>query len=140
MQSEPPAFVPFTRRVPIHPRLVDLRIALIDDEHGLRTHRPALDRAGALVATAGSYDEAMRSEIIRACDVLIANLELPGASLHDLIRLVGGLERPRACIALTRRGDGAGLDDAWRAGFRMCVRTPCDPDVLASAAAVLRGC
>jgi DNA-binding NarL/FixJ family response regulator len=121
------------------PSLTDLRVTLVDDALGLETFCEVLRATGAMLLTASSYAEAIASAAIRSSDVLIANVELPGACVRELERMVGSVESPRACIALTRRGDGTGLDDAWRAGFRMCVRTPCDPHLLASATAVLGG-
>ncbi len=139
MERQPRSFEQVLCRALPPPSLIDLRIALIDGGGQRSAYRAPLEVAGALVMTASSVEEAIASSDIRGCDVLIADLELPGTTGDGLARMVHGVGRPRACIGLTRRADGAGLDEAWRAGFRMCVRAPCDPGLLANAAAVLRG-
>lgn len=134
MPSEP--FDPIRRSIAT---LTDVRIAVVDEVRGQVALRRVLASNGASVITASSYEEAVGSLELRECDVLIASLELPGASIRALERMVRSLQRTRACVALTTRGDGGGLEAAWRAGFRMCVRTPCAPELVANAAAIVGG-
>jgi CheY-like chemotaxis protein len=114
------------------PDLRGLRILTVEDEVELQVEqRLRLESYGAHVGTARSCREARASLTGGDFHLLVTDLGLPDGTGYELARFALGLRAPPTCIALSGRGSQDEVDQARRVGFRLHLRKPCDPGVLA---------
>ena len=124
------------------PRLDGIHVLAVDDEpDSLDLLRTVLEAAGARVATARSGPEALDA-VRRAepCDVLIADIGMPGMDGLQLIRAVRQLHEPARNIpaaALTAYARSHDRITSLASGFQMHLVKPIDPLELVVAVATL---
>ena len=124
------------------PRLDGIHVLAVDDEpDSLDLLRTVLEAAGARVATARSGPEALDA-VRRAepCDVLIADIGMPGMDGLQLIRAVRQLPEPARNIpaaALTAYARSHDRITSLASGFQMHLVKPIDPLELVVAVATL---
>ena len=124
------------------PRLDGIHVLAVDDEpDSLELLRTVLEAAGARVATARSGPEALDA-VRRAepCDVLIADIGMPGMDGLQLIRAVRQLHEPARNIpaaALTAYARSHDRITSLASGFQMHLVKPIDPLELVVAVATL---
>ena len=116
-----------------HQRLAGVRILLVEDDEATRTLLDAVLRSfGAEVVAAATATDACLALPSFPVDVLISDLELPGADGVDLLRsLRDGDARLFPAIAVTGYADEASRRRALDAGFEGFVAKPLDPLALA---------
>ncbi len=122
--------------------LMGVHVLVVDDERACRElFTEILRYCGALVTAAASVSEALRVMQITRCDVVIADIAMPGEDGYDLIRRIralkpedGGVVRAVAVTAWTRPGD---RDAARTAGFDGYLMKPVDPWALCRLVASL---
>jgi len=116
-----------------HQRLARVRILLVEDDQATRTLLDAVLRSfGAEVVAAATAADACLALPSFPADVLITDIELPGADGLDLLRsLRGGGARPFPAIAVTGYADDASRRRVLDAGFEGFVAKPLDPLALA---------
>ena len=129
------------RRPPV--RLDGVHVLVVDDEADARRILAlVLERAGAVVVTAGSVPAAIEALAKARPDVLVSDLGMPDQDGFDLIRHVrqdGHDARDLPAVALTAfvQKDDAHL--ALLAGFQVHLPKPVDPHDLTSVIARLAG-
>ena len=134
--------VPIADRRPLV-RLDGVHVLVVDDEADARRVLVlVLERAGAVVATAGSVPAAIEALAKARPDVLVSDLGMPDQDGFDLIRHVrqdGHDARDLPAVALTAfvQKDDAHL--ALLAGFQVHLPKPVDPHDLTSVIARLAG-
>jgi signal transduction histidine kinase/CheY-like chemotaxis protein len=118
--------------------LKGIKVLVVDDEADARDLvRSVLARAGALVDTAGSVNEAMEALTSARYDVLCADIGMPGEDGYELIRQVRLL--PAGCngsimaVALTAYGRAGDRARALAAGFQQHASKPVTPHDLTAA-------
>jgi PAS domain S-box-containing protein len=116
-----------------HDRLAGVRILLVEDDEATRTLLDTVLRSfGAEVVAASSAAEACLALPSFPADVLITDIELPGADGVELLRsLRGGDARAFPAIAVTGYADDASRRRILDAGFEGFVAKPLDPLALA---------
>jgi CheY-like chemotaxis protein len=117
-------------------------VLVVDDEAGRRVLVMLLERAGAVVVTAGSVPEAIEARAKARPDVLVSDLGMPDQDGFDLIRQLreeGHDARDLPAVALTAfvQKDDARL--ALSAGYQVHLPKPVDPDDPTSVIAKLVG-
>jgi signal transduction histidine kinase/ActR/RegA family two-component response regulator len=127
------------RRPPV--RLDGVRVLVVDDEaDARRVLSLVLERAGAVVATAGSVAEAIEALGHARPDVLVSDLGMPEQDGFDLIRHLrndGHAAEHLPAIALTAFVQKDDTQLALAAGFQVHLPKPVDPYDLTSAIARL---
>jgi signal transduction histidine kinase len=121
-----------------------LRVLVVDDDPDSReVVREVLEQAGAVVATAGSTPEALRSIAERPPDVLLSDLGMPGEDGYQLMRRVRALDPVAGgsvpAAALTAYTQAENRRAAQEAGFQGYLAKPIDPAELTAAVARLAG-
>jgi signal transduction histidine kinase len=124
--------------------LARLRVLVVDDDPDSReVVREVLEQAGAMVATAGSTPEALRSIAERPPDVLLSDLGMPGEDGYQLMRRVRALDPVAGgsvpAAALTAYTQAENRLAAQEAGFQGYLAKPIDPAELTAAVARLAG-
>jgi CheY-like chemotaxis protein len=122
--------------------LVGIHVLIVDDEPACRElFTEILRYCGALVTTTASVVEALRVMQITKCDVVLADIAMPGEDGFDLIRKIralkpedGGVVRAVAVTAWTR---GEDRDAIRTAGFDAYLTKPVDPWALCRLVASL---
>ncbi|HET6439176.1 MAG TPA: ATP-binding protein [Anaeromyxobacter sp.] len=121
-----------------------LRVLVVDDDPDSReVVREVLEQAGAMVAVAGSAQEALLCIAQRPPDVLLSDLGMPGEDGYQLMRQVRALD-PGAggavpAAALTAYTQAENRLAAQEAGFQGYLSKPIDPAELTVAVARLAG-
>ncbi len=129
------------RRPPV--RLDGVHVLVVDDDaDARRVLMMVLERAGAVVVTAGSAPAALEALAKARPDVLVSDLGMPDQDGFDLIRQLrddGHAARDLPAVALTAfvQKDDAHL--ALLAGFQVHLPKPVDPHDLTSVIARLAG-
>ena len=126
------------------PALRGLKVLVVDDQPDARDLvREILVQAGAEVVAADSAAQALEILDDARPDVLLSDLEMPGASGYELIRRVrqrspseGGRVPAAALTAYARLEDRT---RALRSGFQMHVAKPLNPNELVAIVASLAG-
>jgi PAS domain S-box-containing protein len=112
-------------------RLDGLHVLIVDDEPDARTAvLKVLQGAGAIVAVAGSVEEAMRILSHDRLDVLVSDIAMPDEDGYDLIRKVraaGHTVRDLPAIALTAFAHKEDQRRVLLAGFQVHVAKPVNP-------------
>ena len=125
------------------PRLDALRILMVDDEPDSRSALvKVLQRAGAIVAAAGSVAEALQIIDTVQPQVLLSDIGMPIQDGYDLIRLVrknGRTAHDLPAIAVTAYAQDDDVREAYLAGFQLLIAKPVDPDNLISLIAGIAG-
>ena len=141
-EDEPADSVPIVdRRPPV--RLDGVHVLVVDDEADARRILAlVLERAGAVVVTAGTVPAAIEALAKARPDVLVSDLGMPDQDGFDLIRHLrqdGHDARDLPAVALTAfvQKDDAHL--ALLAGFQVHLPKPVDPYDLTSVIARLAG-
>jgi CheY-like chemotaxis protein len=120
-------------------RVRGLRILVVDDDPDARTLiRRQLEGLQAVVALAGSAQEAVREFTTLRPDLLVCDIGMPGQDGYELIREIRALERGRhktPAIALTGFARPEDRDRAMEAGFQLHLSKPVESDALAQAVA-----
>jgi PAS domain S-box-containing protein len=123
------------------PRLDGLHVLAVDDEpDSLNLLRTVLEAAGARVATARSGPEALDAMRREPCDVLIADIGMPGMDGLQFIRAVRRMQEPVRSIpaaALTAYARSQDRITSLASGFHMHLVKPIDPLELVVAVATL---
>jgi PAS domain S-box-containing protein len=124
------------------PRLDGIHVLAVDDEpDSLDLLRTVLEAAGARVATARSGPEALDAmRRAEPCDVLIADIGMPGMDGLQFIRAVRQLHEPARNIpaaALTAYARSHDRITSLASGFHMHLVKPIDPLELVVAVATL---
>ena len=110
-------------------------ILLVDDEPAIRlTLSALLKRTGYSVVAAATGEEALALLDVRAYDLVLLDLIMPGIGGLDLARETQRRLPDTAILVLT--GSDA-LEDVSRSGFDYILKTASPQDVLARVAAVL---
>jgi len=123
-------------------RLDGRRILVVDDEPDARQLLAVmLGDAGAAIATAASLDEAMAHLALEPCDLLVADIAMPGGDGFELLRRVraAGADVHRLpAIAVTAHARDDDRRRALLAGFQGHLPKPVDHrELLEMAAAAL---
>jgi CheY-like chemotaxis protein len=94
---------------------------------------------GALVTTTASATETLKVMNVVKCDVLVAEIALPGGSGLELIRRVRGLKPEEGGVvrAIALSHDALDREDAITAGFDTYLPKPVDPWALCRLVAAL---
>jgi CheY-like chemotaxis protein len=116
--------------------LEGVRVLLVDDEaDSLEVTRVMLESEGAVVASATGADEALA--VVRADppDVVLCDIAMPERDGLWLVRKVRALPGGRGIpmAALTAHASAATRDQVLRAGFRLHLTKPADPQTLTKA-------
>jgi PAS domain S-box-containing protein len=124
------------------PRLDGIHVLAVDDEaDSLELLRTVLEAAGARVATARSAAKALDAmRRAEPCDVLIADIGMPGMDGLQLIRAVRQLHEPARSVpaaALTAYARSHDRITSLASGFHMHLVKPIDPLELVVAVATL---
>jgi signal transduction histidine kinase/CheY-like chemotaxis protein len=133
------------RGTPPLTRLEGVRVLIVDDDQDSGDLvRVVLDQAGADVVVATSADEAFDLFRQSAFDVIVSDIEMPGADGYDLLRRVRDFERSRfrravSAIALTAYASGDDRRRVLASGFQMHAPKPIDPVALVGAVAAAAG-
>jgi signal transduction histidine kinase/CheY-like chemotaxis protein len=122
--------------------LKGLRLLLVDDERDtLDLFAQVLGSAGAQIETATSTEEAQACFARRPPDVLVADVEMPGADGYALIERVRALAPSRGgdvpAVAVTAYGRVEDRVRLLAAGFNMHVPKPVEPAELITVVATL---
>jgi two-component system CheB/CheR fusion protein len=121
------------------PKLVDVRVLLVEDDAATRDGLVAVLRAaGATVVPVGTQADAIDAFRAARPDVILSDIGLPDGDGNDLIRQVRTLEADGklpatpaiALTALTRRQDRRRTAES---GFQQHMAKPVDPDRLVRA-------
>ena len=92
-------------------------IAVVEDDSGLRLALQQLLRsAGFTAVTFESAEQFLALPDNAGVDCLIADINLPGASGADLVKLLGTRERHLPAVLMTGRHDAATVELARQAG------------------------
>jgi CheY-like chemotaxis protein/two-component sensor histidine kinase len=114
--------------------LEGLRILVVDDEPETRElMRFLLEQCRAIVATAGSADEALALLAQEPYELLISDIGMPDGDGYSLIRRVRAMsprQRTMPALALTAFARPEDRTEALRAGFDMHLSKPIDPNEL----------
>jgi len=114
------------------------RVLIVDDEEGMREGlRTILQEEGLHVETAGTAEDAVRRVSGRAFDVVLLDINLPGA---DGLSILGQLRHgpaPADVVMLTGNGTVANTVEAMRKGAADVIEKPFNSDRIL---AVLRRC
>jgi CheY-like chemotaxis protein len=114
-------------------RLEGLRVLVVDDEpDALDVVRRVLEDAGAMVATAGSADEALE-RLSQQVDVILSDIGMPGTDGYAFLGEVRrrGIATPAGALtAFTRVED---RQAALQAGFQRHIPKPAEPGELLRA-------
>lgn len=113
-----------------------VRILVVDDEpDSLEVTRVMLESEGAAVSTAISAGDALAVIRAEAPDAILCDIAMPERDGLWLLRAVralpGGRDIPMA--ALTAHASAATRDEVLRAGFRLHLTKPADPQTLTKA-------
>ena len=105
-----------------------------DDRDSREILGMALEFHGACVRVAGSVQQALMEFGVRAPDVLVSDISMPGEDGYTLIRAIRDRERGTGAhtvaIAMTGFTSQRDHESARRAGFDEHVAKPVDVDVL----------
>ncbi|MFN7972398.1 MAG: ATP-binding protein [Acidobacteriota bacterium] len=126
------------------PELHSVAVLVVDDEPDAREVISAmLGICGARVATAASADEGLEAFQRERPDVLLIDVEMPGADGYDLLRRVRALPAEKGgktpAAAVTAYASMEDRMKALRAGFQMHCPKPVQPIELAKMVASLAG-
>jgi PAS domain S-box-containing protein len=124
------------------PPLVGLRVLLVDDdEDSLEMLTAFLRRSGAEVAAVASAHEALEEMTVRAPDVIVSDIAMPGTDGYEFMRRVraSGAERGGRvpAVALTAYAGDSDRALALRAGYNLHLSKPVEPARLLEAVAEL---
>ncbi|HXE80810.1 MAG TPA: ATP-binding protein [Vicinamibacterales bacterium] len=115
-------------------RLDGSRVLVVDDDPDARQLLAVmLGDAGAAVATAGSLDEAMAYLEREPCDLLVADIAMPGGDGFELlhrVRAAGAAADRLPAIAVTAHARDDDRRRALLAGFQGHLPKPVDQDAL----------
>jgi PAS domain S-box-containing protein len=124
-------------------RLDGLRVLIVDDEpDSRRAVMKVLQSSGAVVTTAESVKEAMRSLAKSQPEVLVSDIGMPEEDGYDLIRQVraaGHSARELPAVALTAFAHKEDQRRALLSGFQVHVSKPVDPHDLLAVIGSLAG-
>ncbi|MGH7326185.1 MAG: ATP-binding protein [Candidatus Rokuibacteriota bacterium] len=123
--------------------LAGIRILVVDAMPDARdVLATILRQRGADVAAVGSVNEALEVLTAAPCDVLIADIAMPGDDGYQLIRRIRGLGAGRSqisAVAVTAHAGHADRARALAAGYTQHVTKPVDPAELCRVVAHLTG-
>ena len=112
-------------------------VLVVDDERAIAAQvARALERAGAICVTAHSGPEGLQQLEGGGFDVLVTDVEMPGASGFDLLDAARRLPEPPAVIILASPGEAAGAAAALERGADGYVVKPFEPAQVEREAAV----
>lgn len=137
--APPPAPAPSVpQRASPKRRLTGLRILSVDDDENTREMlQEALERAGAVVESAASAQEALDKLGSFAPHVLLSDIGLPDEDGYDLMRKVRALDTARGgstpAVALTGYAREQDQKSAIAAGYQGFVAKPVNLEELSSA-------
>lgn len=115
---------------------------MVDDDRDARDLASlACEQADATVIAVESASEALRALDRAAVDVLVSDIGMPGTNGDELLAAVRAREDGRhiPAVALTAYARLEDRERALRAGFRVHVPKPVDPERLTRAVAVVLG-
>jgi PAS domain S-box-containing protein len=121
-----------------------LRVLAVDDDRdSLELLRSVLDVQGALVTTAGSSTEALERLAEGSFDVLLSDIEMPGADGIELLRAVRARDSARSlrlpAVAITAYGRVEDRIRILSAGFNSHLTKPVDPSELTAVVLSVTG-
>jgi CheY-like chemotaxis protein/two-component sensor histidine kinase len=122
--------------------LAGIRVLIVDDDRDIgEVLQFVLEAQGAIVSTALSAAEALKSLSRSMPDVLLSDLAMPGGSGYELMRNIVAREGQKAppAAALSAYAPGQDLREALSAGFRMLLEKPIDSETLIKAVTSLAG-
>jgi signal transduction histidine kinase/CheY-like chemotaxis protein len=124
--------------------LAGLRVLVVDDDpDALELITAILQNRGADVAVAASTADGLRALEQRVVDVLVADIDMPGADGYALMRqataLLAARGRHVAALALTAHAGARDVQEARDAGFQAHVPKPVLPERLIRVVAQLGG-
>jgi PAS domain S-box-containing protein len=109
------------------PDLTGVRVLAVDDDADARDFLcEVLRRAGAEVRVAGSVEQALETLPAFSADVLVTDLEMPGADGYTLLQRVREAGYTLPAVALTAHSSGADRLRALDQGFQQHVPKPVD--------------
>jgi CheY-like chemotaxis protein len=121
--------------------LEGVSVLVVDDEPDAREiAQHVLEDCDALVATAGSAEEALAVACAAPPDVVVSDISMPGVDGYQLMRRIRSLPEPTCAVpalALTAFARSEDQARALEAGFQMHLSKPVDPGELAAAVASL---
>jgi CheY-like chemotaxis protein len=102
--------------------LAGLHVLLVDDDERMRDMLTTmLEHAGAQVTACGNGPAALNALQFAMPDVIVMDINMPGASGVSVMRTIRGLDHPRArtvpAIAISGYGDLLGRQSMIDAGF-----------------------
>jgi DNA-binding NtrC family response regulator len=106
-------------------------ILIVDDEHGVRTLcADVLARAGHAITTAASAEQALPLVEKQAFELVLADVNLPGASGIDLLRQIRASRPDATVILITGYPSIANAVEGMKEGARDYVAKPFTPEEL----------
>ena len=121
-------------------RLDGVRVLVVDDEQDSRElFASIVERAGAIVQTASTTEEALRILETDGVQVLLSDIELPGGDGFELLKRArhGTTTPPFVAIAITAYARSVDRGRALDAGFDRHMAKPVEPAELVSVIASL---
>jgi CheY-like chemotaxis protein len=124
--------------------LEGLRVLLVDDEaDSLEITRMMLERDGATVACAMTAEKALAMIQDDLPDAVLCDIAMPEHDGFWLLRSLRALPAKQGgtipVAALTAHASAATTKEVLRAGFRLHIKKPADPEQLAKAVTSLAG-
>lgn len=117
--------------------LAGRHVLVVDDERGIAAQVVRqLERAGATCVTAHSGREGLDQIAGGTFDLLVTDVEMPGASGFDLLDAARRLPEPPAVIILASSGEASGAVAALERGADGYVIKPFEPEQVEREAAV----
>jgi signal transduction histidine kinase/ActR/RegA family two-component response regulator len=122
--------------------LSGVRVLVVDDQPDARELLAlVLERAGAVVATADSPDDAVRLLKASPADVLVSDIGMPGEDGYEFVGRVRSLPASEGgrvpAVALTAYATEEDRRRALDAGFEEHIAKPVEPSALVAAVAAL---
>ena len=115
-----------------HDRLRSLRVLLVEDDQATRTLlATVLSSFGADVADAASASDAQAALLTFDPQILVTDIEMPGADGISLLHLIRARRNALPAIAISGYADAGSRARATDAGFNGFVAKPLDPLLLA---------
>jgi CheY-like chemotaxis protein len=116
-------------------------LAIEDDRESVSLLRAVLEPWGVLVVTTSSTEEAQRMLATLRPDIVLCDIDLPGADGLTFVRWLRESSDARLhktpAIAMTFRYEDVDARTARAAGFDVFLRKPIDPDQLPHIVALL---
>ncbi len=124
------------------PKIEGMRVLVVDDDSAaLQLLEKLLSDCDAVVLTAGSVREALKSVPRFRPDVIVSDIQMPGADGYDLIRELRRLPAEQGgatpVAALTAFAGEADHRAVLEAGFQLHLTKPVEPQALLDALAEL---